>query len=262
MRCRICGSQALELFYTQGHLNQYRLYRCTQCSLVNLDLEGLNLLAHQEKYAGEDEIPVDYEKESSARQSYMFIAKYVPVRGNFMDIGCGGGGLLYFAQQDGWRVKGLELSSVLAKLVSKKLGVIVEDGDFLKYNRDEGMFDLVSLKHVLEHLTDSILTMKQISRLLKPGGYAHLEFPNINGISFRIKRLLTNTRLYRKNYPPDWQPGHCNEFSKASFEYLLGITGFSLIRWETYTSKPFMDYIYNRFHVASKARVIIRKKNL
>jgi len=259
MRCRVCESENLKLYYTQGHENQFRLYRCGVCGLVNLDMEGLDLLEHQEKYAGEEEIPQDYKDEFKARQSYRFIRKYVPVRGKYMDIGCGGGGLLHYAQQDGWKVKGLELSPVLAKLVSEKLGVDVDIANFLEYDRDEGQYDLVSLRHVLEHVTDSIGAMEQISRLLKSEGYAHLEFPNINGISFRMKRFLAGTGMYRKKYHPRWRPGHCNEFSLGSFEYLLNRTGFRLVRWETYTYKPLANFFLNRIHTGSKARVIIQK---
>jgi SAM-dependent methyltransferase len=259
MKCRVCDSENLKLFYTQGHEDQFRLYRCGVCGLVNLDMEGLNLLEHQEKYAGEEEVPGDYEAETRVRQSYRFIKKYVPVKGSYMDIGCGGGGMLYFAQKDGWSVKGLELSPVLAKLVSEKLGVDVEAANFLEYEGDEGVYDLVSLRHVLEHLTDSIAAMNNISRLLKPQGYAHLEFPNINGVSFRLKRFLARTGLYRKKYDPEWRPGHCNEFSRKSFEYLLGRTGFRLVRWETYSHKPVSNFFFNRIHAGTKARVIIRK---
>ncbi len=259
MKCRVCDSEDLKLFYTQGHEDQFHLYRCGVCGLVNLDMEGLNLLDHQEKYAGEEEVPGDYEADPRVRQSYRFIKKYVPVTGKYMDIGCGGGGMLYYAQKDGWNVKGLELSPVLARLVSEKLGVDVDVANFLEYVRDEGEYDLVSLRHVLEHLTDSISAMKNISRLLKPDGYAHLEFPNINGISFRLKRFLTRMGLYKKKYQPDWRPGHCNEFSRGAFEHLLGRTGFRMIRWETYTHKPFADFFYNNIHIGTKARVIIQK---
>jgi len=222
-------------------------------------MDGLNLLDHQEKYAGEEEVPGDYEDEHKARHSYGFIKKYVSLRGRYMDIGCGGGGMLYYAQKDGWNVKGLELSPVLAKLVSEKLGVDVDVANFLEYDRDEGVYDIVSLSHVLEHLTDSISALNNISRLLKAQGYAHLEFPNINGVSFRLRRFLTRTGLYKKNYHPDWRPGHCNEFSRGSFEHLLGRTGFRLVRWETYTHKPFANFIYNKIHIGTKARVIIQK---
>ena len=259
MKCRVCGGEDLKLFYTQGHEDQFRLYKCRNCGLVNLDMTGLNLLEHQEKYAGEEEVPADYHDETKARQSYGFISKYVPGKGKYMDIGCGGGGLLYYAREDGWSVRGLELSPVLAKLVGEKLGVDVTVADFLEYDRDAAAFDLVSLRHVLEHLTDSIRAMNGISRLLKPGGYAHLEFPNIRGVSFRIKRTMTRLGLYKKHYHPDWRPGHCNEFSRRSFEYLLGLTGFRLVRWETYTYRPFTDFIYNHLHIGTKARVIIRK---
>ena len=114
MKCRVCEGENLKLSYTQGHEDQFRLYRCRVCGLVNLDMDGLNLLDHQEKYAGEEEVPGDYEADPRVRQSFLFIKKYVQVSGNYMDIGCGGGGMLYYAQQDGWMVKERALSCRLS----------------------------------------------------------------------------------------------------------------------------------------------------
>ncbi len=41
----------------------------------------------------------------------------------------------------------------------------------------ENTFDSVLCNHVLEHVTDDIAAMKEIARVLKPGGYAILQVP-------------------------------------------------------------------------------------
>jgi hypothetical protein len=115
------------------------------------------------------------------------------------------------------------------------------------------------LRHVLEHLPDSILAMKKISKFLPKGGYAHFEFPNINGIAMRTRRFLKRIGLRKPNFHPDFKPGHSNDFSKPTFLYLLNLTGFRLIRWETYSFKPFKSFIYNHIHVGAKARAIVQK---
>ena len=42
--------------------------------------------------------------------------------------------------------------------------------------------------------------------------------------------------------------------------YQFKETGFTLIRWETYSKKPVANFISNRLHVGSSARALIRRK--
>ena len=67
--------------------------------------------------------------------------------------------------------------------------------------------------------------------------------PNIDALDMRLKRMLANTGIHQKQFPKNYLPGHCNEFCRASFQFLLEKTGFKLIRWETYSMKPFPDLI-------------------
>lgn len=259
MNCRVCKSEKLNLFYEQGDENQFKFYKCLQCGLVNLDLSGLQITDHQAKYFDGFKPVEDYETEKKGKAAYHFIKRHVPVTGSYMDIGCGNGALLYFAKKDGWHVKGLELSPDYAEYVSKTLEVEVFVADFLEFEEMDEQYDVVSLRHVLEHLPDSVLAMNKIAALLKKGGYGHFEFPNINSISHRIQRFLSKTNLHRRKYSTTYQPGHCNEFSRKAFLHLLKLTNYELVRWETYSNKPLINFIYNRIKVGTKARAIVRK---
>ena len=261
--CRLCGSQNLELYYTQGNNNQYKFYKCVNCKLVNYALStGLN----QEKYAEIYINPQDHKHKHNLGQTeaYNFIKRHIDKPRRLLDIGCGNGKLLFLAQKDGWKVKGLELSGFLADSIKKAVGIDVEVSNFLEYKISENdIFDVVVLRHVLEHLPDSVLAMNKINAILKTGGYAALEFPNIEAFDLKFKRFLGEIGLHKKKYSPDYKPGHCNEFCKDSFEFLLAKTGFKLEIWYTYSSKPFFkplfNLLYNIFNSGNKARVLIRK---
>lgn len=194
--------------------------------------------------------------------SFAFIEQHVPGATSLCDIGCGNGRMLYLARQAGWRAFGLELTPEVAERTSQALGIEIASGDFLTYEppaEHAEAYDVVCLRHVLEHLPDSRLAMRKISGLLRPGGHALLEFPNINGLDKRLKRTLTRWRLHRHRYAHDFAPAHCNEFCRGSFEYLLGKTRFRLIRWETYSKKPLTNWIYNRLPIGNKARALVEK---
>lgn len=116
-----------------------------------------------------------------------------------MDIGCGNGGLLFSARNNGWQVQGMELSAAAAKSIKEDTGIDVVVANLLTYEgNDADTYDLVTLRHVLKHLPDSILAMKQVGRLLKPNGYAMLGFPNTASASYLFKHFLKNRGLKNK----------------------------------------------------------------
>jgi len=259
--CRLCGGDRLSLYHTMGNDGQFRYYKCRDCKLVNYDLSaGLA----QEHFDEPDKDPMDDSEpwNLDKDQSFRFISRYISPPGRMLDIGCGNGRLMYLARKAGWDVKGLELSPVMAKLVRKRLGAAVVVADFLEVapeSIDAMRFDLISLRHVLEHLPDCLLAMRKLRELLAPGGYVLIEMPNVESISKKVKRFMTNRGLRKPVYPDDLAMGHANEFCRASFEYLLRKTGFELLRWETYSRKPAANFLYNHIHVGSNARALIRR---
>ncbi len=259
MNCRICNNDNLDFFYSQGKNGQFRYFKCRNCSLVNLDITGLDINTQQEKYEFNFVDPRETSLNSDTDATYSYLRRKIKKRGNYLDIGCGNGALLYFALQDGWQAEGIEISEKLADKVRESLGVKVIKAQFPEMDLPDGHYDLVTLRHVLEHIPDSIKALTKINNLLKPGGYALMEFPNIMGISFALKRTLSKLGLYKKKYGHEYVPGHCNEFSFKSYEYLISKTGFELIEWQTYSKREWMNSLYGIFKIGTKARALIRK---
>ena len=261
LRCRLCDGDELSLSYVQGNAGQFRYFRCAECGLVNLDLaNGIDQTQCHEVFHDPTDDESGFDRMLDA--SFAFIEKHVPGARSLCDIGCGNGRLLYLAQQAGWNAFGLELTEAFARKTAETLGVEVAAADFLDYDPPPPhaeAYDVVCLRHVLEHLPDSRLAMQKISALLKPGGHALLEFPNVDGFDKRLKRFVASKGLYKSRYRDHFMPGHCNEFCRRSFEFLLARTGFELVRWETYSKKPLSNFIYRRLHIGNKARALIRK---
>lgn len=257
MECRLCESDQLKLYYTQGNNYQFKFYKCDRCLLVNLDMsQGFD----QGKYSMDfvDPLDLQHKQNKDKLETYKFIRKHIKPEGNYLDIGCGNGKLLQLAQNDGWEVHGLELSQYYADKIKESLNIEVTVANFLEFE-SQSKYNLVTLRHVFEHLPNSVLAMNKINRLLKENSYAVLEFPNIEGLSFKIKRFTNKLGFFKKKYSKDYIPGHCNEFSKKSFNHLLLKTGFEMTKWVTYSSKPLTNLIYRYIPVGCKTRVIIRK---
>lgn len=259
--CRVCGESGLQLYYTLGNDGRFRYYRCPNCALVNYDLStGTDQTQYEVMHVDptDDSLEFNWDKD----QSFRSLSRLVVPPGRLLDIGCGNGRLLYIAQREGWDVKGLELSADMARNVREKLGIDVMVGNFLEVTPGPGdvhAFDVVVLRHVIEHLPDSVGAMGRISAFLKTGGYLLLEMPNIESMTKKWSRFVVGAGLYKRRFGDDFMAGHCNEFCKESMRFLAEKTGFQLVRWESYSRKPVMNLIYNHIPIGNKARAFLRR---
>jgi len=261
MQCRLCNNNKLVFYYSQGYNDEFKFYKCNSCGLVNYDLlSGLNQIKYSEYYT--DPFDESAKINIKQKQTFRFIKSNLKTCGKAFDIGCGNGKLLYLLKMDGWSVKGLELSPRLAESIQERLQIKVEIADFLRYDPPHlDLFDVVILRHVLEHLPDPLLAMKKINSFLDLGGHAILEFPNIEALDLKFKRFLQRKNIYQKKYDKNYKPGHCNEYSKSSFEHLAAMTGFNIVVFETYSLNEFKNFFYNRVPIGNKIRTIIQKIN-
>ncbi|MCE7902647.1 MAG: class I SAM-dependent methyltransferase [Gammaproteobacteria bacterium PRO9] len=261
--CRLCGAGGLAFHYALGRDGQCRYYKCPNCGLVNYDLSGG---LEQEQYTRVLIDPADDRVQGNRDndQSFRFLMRHVPVPGRLLDIGCGNGRLLLKARRAGWRVKGLELSATMAAFAAAEVGCEVRTDDFLEMDitpAERESFDVVSLRHVLEHLPDPLQAMARISALLRPGGWFLAEMPNIEGWSKRWVRFSERSGLHQRRFPADFAAGHACEYSRQSFDALLARTGFELVRWETYSKKPLANWLLSRWPIGTKARALARKQS-
>lgn len=104
-----------------------------------------------------------------------------------LDLGAGAGRHAYGAFERGARVVALDRSEVDAKDCAAFLEALVEEagggqaasmaGDALSLPFPDGAFDRVICAEVLEHVPDDLAAMREIARVLKPGGTAAVTVP-------------------------------------------------------------------------------------
>ncbi len=111
-----------------------------------------------------------------------FFLFYLPYRGSgkhLLEVGCGTGADLDWAQQLGWDVHGLELNESAVEF-AKTQGLDVNCSTFENANLSANSFDCIIMSQVLEHLYSPRLALQRCHQLLRPGGLLLIAVPKFD----------------------------------------------------------------------------------
>jgi 2-polyprenyl-3-methyl-5-hydroxy-6-metoxy-1,4-benzoquinol methylase len=136
---------------------------------------------------------------------------------DLLDVGCGSGTLLGLLKERGFRPLGVDFSREAARVAETENGVRVIVGSLEQASFCDESFDVVTLFHVLEHVTNPRRVLVEVSRILKPNGVVILQVPNIDSWQFKA--------FGAKWYGLDI-PRHVIDYSKDAMLRLLHDSGF------------------------------------
>jgi len=140
---------------------------------------------------------------------------------DILDVGCGSGTLLGLLKRLGFRVRGVDFSPEAAKIARAEDGVDVTVGSLEDAHFADQSFDVVTLFHVMEHVTNPRLVLAEVARVLKPDGVIVLQVPNIESWQF----IMFGAKWYGLDIPR-----HVIDYSKNSMLKLLHDSGFQATR--------------------------------
>lgn len=148
------------------------------------------------------------------KQKLALVSKYVS-RGTILDYGCGTGMFLKTCADAGWKAYGFEPDPDARALVVAK-GLTAETS---KTALDSIKYDIITLWHVLEHVTDLDETLKFFSNTISDKGRLIIAVPNY-------------TSADAKHYKEFWAgydvPRHIYHFEINTLKRLLSGFGFAL----------------------------------
>jgi SAM-dependent methyltransferase len=159
-------------------------------------------------------------------------------RGRFLDAGCGPGVLLSLILQakPEWIGHGIDISAscrdYAAKLVQRK-GVDdrarLDVGDIRDLPYDDEEFDLVVAVEVLEHVPDSEVGMRELLRVLNPGGLGILALPVDLPARVHLRDFadVSDVLSFYAQFDMDLVRFECEEFMAGSRPF---IDTFALVR--------------------------------
>lgn len=190
--CPICGSvQFIPLkreAYFVGKPNGILLYRCSKCKTAFSPDPGVSY--DSDYYVSYADFTPGTPAYTARIDLFRHRAEYLAGRtggGKILDIGCARGDFLDQAAACGFATHGLELSADAAQVAVMRghrvVNALAQELPFA-----DKSFEAVHMNHVLEHVPAPLQSLRDIRRLLKPGGLVLIEVPNEIGPSaIRLK---------------------------------------------------------------------------
>ncbi len=144
--------------------------------------------------------------------------------GPLLDIGCSMGYTLEAARSLGLTPTGSDISE-FAIGECRSLGFRAERGELGRMPFTDGEFGLVTMKHVLEHTPEPRAALREVRRILKPGGGLFIAIPH--GGYGKSVRHPQRSQFYR---PERHGREHFVYYTPATLTKLLESEGFRVAR--------------------------------
>ena len=172
--------------------------------------------------------------------------------GRALDIGCGNGRFIRSMNSLGWRCEGVEFSETAVN-VCRQAGLKVFHGELNEAGFADASFDLVTARHLIEHVPDPAALVAEIARIIKPGGRVVFETPNNRSLG---------RKLFGKRWFANEVPRHLVLFNTASLALLVKQHGFKLLYHQTSASPKILlnswDYLVGNRGKPSRKKKIRR----
>lgn len=139
------------------------------------------------------------------------LAPMLPSGARVLDLGASSGEFTFAMTEAGFAASGLEPNWGYAAFARREYGVDLRVGGWDSPDFPRETLHLVTMNHVMEHLTDPWAAMARIHLALAPEGLLFIEVPNLAGIRKRISNVFHTAHIW--NFTPQtliaaaWQSG-------------------------------------------------------
>ena len=222
VNCNLCGSDEKEIISVQ---DESRLVRCRKCNLVYVD----NRLTKDEtmRLYGKDYFTQERRELSRIREKHILKTirklKNRKEKGRLLDIGCAEGEFLKLVEENtNLEPFGVDISEYAAEQAKSK-GLNVKCCESVEASFEDEYFDVITMRHVLEHVHDPLQTIKEMNRILKKDGILIIEVPNSKYMLFKAR--LVSRVLKRPAYFLEIKE-HLYHFDDNMLNRLLSLGGF------------------------------------
>jgi len=210
-RCIDCGTVFMNPRPTAEELRKFYLSTVMEGSVEDVARSSANRVLDKDKFA--------YFRSNRI----LPLIDHVPNGARIFDVGCGAGAFIYAMKQEGYDVRGSDLSKVSVDIGRELLGLdrsVIQVGDISEVPADQ-KFDLVTLWTVIEHLLSPEIFLNHLrENCLAPKGQIVLEFPTVDSLMFEF---------CREHFFWVMPPYHINLFSNQGIKSLLRRAQFEVV---------------------------------
>ncbi|MBF0536644.1 MAG: class I SAM-dependent methyltransferase [Nitrospirae bacterium] len=227
--CPVCNVEVRDVCYeyTEGEKpgdckERLRIYRCGQCGFLfarpTVENSQMDSIDDAELF-NSPLLKKLYEKLIVGRE--IFHARKILGKkpSSLLDVGCGTGWIAKIWKEHGFDVVGLEPSSSRGDVARQRYGIKIIP-DRIENLGIEKKYDVIVMRHVIEHFREPYEVLVKLRSLLREGGIIIITVPNIDCVG----RILFGARW-------SWiLPYHCNFFNPQTLSQILDRAGFSILK--------------------------------
>jgi len=234
--CVVCGATgADDAFVARDWAlgaapGEFRYVRCRGCGTLRLDPqpdEEELAAAYPPRYHRRGVVAdlLARARDLAGRREAEGLVEAADASGRALDLGCGDGAFLARIRSAGWHgsLHGVERGGEAVR-AARQRGIEVEQTSVEEFVPRDA-FDLVVLRHVIEHVRDPRSLLERVRAMLRPGGIAYVATPDEEALSARV------FGRYWHGYDP---PRHLWVFRPPTLRRLHVEVGLELVgeRWD------------------------------
>lgn len=256
--CNICGTKDYRVIIKESKESDIRkvfpiersvkgtqrIVKCNKCGLiyVNPQIKAKELIDAYKKESNSFYTDDAEERINSFKESIKFVEENYPNKGKILDIGTSAGFFLKAAKDNGWKCYGVEPNRISALRARKEYQLDVREGVLREVKFKDNFFDVVTLWDVLEHMTDPSSELKEVYRILKPGGMVVINYPDMGSFLAKITAskwwFIFSVHLFY--------------FDQSSIKKILSKNGFDNFKFKKYWQKLSLEYLVIMFGLYSR----------
>ena len=220
------SGKLFDLKYNEEYEMYFTFPKPTEFELPNY-YESSEYISHTDASSSFTDKLYQMVKQFMLSQKLNFIEKK-NIKSSILDLGAGTGDFLQKAQKRGWQIKGVEPNQGAIILARKKNIELVEH-----INKISGLYDVITMWHVLEHVYELDTYLKFLKKSLAPQGKLYVAVPNFNSY---------DATQYQEYWAAYDVPRHLYHFSQNAIRTIFREAEFKVIE-----TKPL---VFDSFYVS------------
>ena len=252
-QCNLCGNKDFNFLFNEKDKmynipGNYPVFKCIKCGLIFINPQpgAKEISKHYpkedyyslEKNSSKSELKNLLQKVYYSKDNKLLKILLLPIKGfinstkivpggRFLDVGCGSGDFLALMKSFDMDCYGVEPGGY-NKEFAKERNLKIFNGSLKDAHYQKNYFDVITMNHVLEHVSNPAETLKELQKIIKPEGTLIICIPQSKCLAYK---------LFKENWVALDIPRHLFTFSKENIWVYVKKEGFK-IKKIRYNSTP------------------------